>query len=235
MNIVRRLKHLFPSREAEPKDRYSRRSYSQCGEDLIVSYVFGLRGIERPSYIDIGANHPYFLSNTALFYEDGCSGINVEANPALFSNFLKFRPRDINLNVGISDAKGACEFHIMEDNTLSTFSVEERDHLLRNGKKQASAAMIEVTTVASILDNDWGDKFPDFLSLDAEGMDLSILRSIEFDRYFPKIVCVEAAEYSVTGAGARRNDVIDYLLAANYFEYANTNLNAIMVRREFWE
>ncbi len=211
------------------------RSYSQCGEDLIVNYVFKLRGVEHPSYIDIGANHPYFLSNTALFYEDGCRGINIEANPALFSSFRQFRPRDINLNVGVSDAKGILEFHIMEDNTLSTFSVEERDHLLRNGKKQASVAMIEATTVASILADHWGDKFPDFLSLDAEGTDLRILRSIEFDRYFPKIVCVEAAEYSATGTGARRSDVVDYLLAADYFEYASTNLNAIMVRREFWE
>ena len=77
------------------------RSYSQCGEDLLVQYIFNLRGIQKPSYIDIGANHPYFLSNTALFYEKGSRGINIEANPQLAENFKTHRPEDINLNIGI--------------------------------------------------------------------------------------------------------------------------------------
>ena len=45
-------------------------SYSQCGEDLLVDYIFKLRGIERPSYLDIGAHDPYYLSNTALFIRE---------------------------------------------------------------------------------------------------------------------------------------------------------------------
>ena len=93
---------------------------------------------------------------------------------------------------------------------------------------------IKLDTVASILKKHFNDQFPDFMSLDVEGMDFQILRSIDFDKYWPKIICVEAAEYSPVGAGARRNELIDFLVAKGYYQYANTNLNAIMVKNEFW-
>ena len=37
-------------------------SYSQCSEDLIVRYIFNLRGISKPTYLDIGANDPFYIS-----------------------------------------------------------------------------------------------------------------------------------------------------------------------------
>jgi hypothetical protein len=33
---------------------------------------------------------------------------------------------------------------------------------------------------------------------------------------------------------ARRSELIDFLITKGYYEYANTNLNAIMVKNEFW-
>ena len=42
-----------------------RRTYSQMGEDLIVSYIFKNLNIENPTYIDIGASDPFALSNSA--------------------------------------------------------------------------------------------------------------------------------------------------------------------------
>jgi hypothetical protein len=49
-------------------------SYAQCGEDLIVDFVFS--GLKPPSisYLDIGAHHPTHLSNTYLFYRRGFAG-----------------------------------------------------------------------------------------------------------------------------------------------------------------
>ena len=211
-----------------------KKSYSQCGEDLIVQYIFRLRGVSQPSYLDIGANDPFFISNTAMFYEMGCRGINIEANPALHKKFIKERPEDINLNVGISSEEEELDFYVMTDNTLSSFSKAEADAMLAHGKTLESVMKIKLDTIASILIKHFNGKFPDFMSLDVEGMDFQILRSIDFDKYWPKIICVEAAEYSPVGAGARRNELVDFLVAKGYYEYANTNLNAIMVKNEFW-
>lgn len=238
MNLVRKLIGIAQPKDFKEElrlcDMHVRRSYSQCGEDLIVDYIFRLRGITCPSYIDIGANHPYFINNTAMLYERGCRGINIEANPQLLPAFKTYRPEDINLNVGISDREGELEFYIMEDNTLSTFSRVERDYMVGNGKNLARAEKVKLTTISVILAKYFNSTFPDFLSLDVEGMDFDILKSINFEKSIPKVICVEAAEYSPIGAGKRRTELIDFLEAKGFYEYANTNLNAIMVERNFW-
>jgi len=232
MNLIQNLKR-FARRSGLWNVNYNK-SYSQCGEDLIVEYVFNLRGVSQPSYIDIGANHPFCGNNTASFYRKGCRGINIEANPQLIPAFRASRPEDVNLNVGISDKEGEMEFYIMEDNTLSTFSKVECDRLVASGKKLARTEKVKLVTVETVLTGHFNDRCPDFLTLDAEGMDFDILKSINFEKYSPKIICVEAAEYSPIGAGRRRTELIELLEAKGYYEYANTNLNAIMLKRSFW-
>jgi len=228
---------LFGSKKNNPTSKAIpnfKKSYSQCGEDILVQYIFNLRGIATPSYIDVGANSPFFLNNTAIFYEMGSRGINIEANPQLAEGFQIYRPEDINLNIGIDNKKGELDFYMMQDDTLSTFSKTESNFMIANGKKLLDIKKIKLDTISNILGIYCNNKFPDFLSIDVEGMDFEILKSIDFGKAFPKVICVEAAEYSPTGAGARRNELIDFLVSKGYYEYANTNLNAIMVKKEFW-
>lgn len=213
---------------------YAKLSYSQCGEDLIVQYIFNLRKVLKPTYLDIGANHPYSISNTALFYKKGCRGINIEANPKLLNLYKFHRSGDINLNIGISNKESELDFYIMTDNTLSTFSSSEADEMIRNGKEVKEVKKIKLITISKVLDNYFDGVFPDFLSIDVEGMDLQILRTINFEKSSPKVICVEAANYSSNGSGSRRDDLIEFLISSGYYEYANTNLNAIMVKKEFW-
>jgi FkbM family methyltransferase len=209
-------------------------SYSQCGEDILVRYIFILRGISKPSYIDIGANDPFFLSNTALLYAYGSRGINIEANPTLHKKFQKKRPGDINLNVGIGEKEDELDFFIMTDNTLSTFSKTEADSMQLHGKSLKEVQSIKLITVTSVIEKYCNNIFPDFLSIDVEGLDFQILQSINFEVTKPKVICVEAAEYSPIGAGERRSELIEFLRSKGYYEYANTNLNAIMVDKNFW-
>jgi len=103
-----------------------------------------------------------------------------------------------------------------------------------HGKKLAAVRKVKLTTVKKILDEYCDGVFPDILSIDVEGLDFQILKTIDFENNSPKIICVEAAEYSPIGAGARRTELIDFLVAQGYYEYANTNLNAIMVKESFW-
>ena len=190
-------------------------SYSQCGEDMLVNYLYGLE--------DLG-----------FFYRKGCRGINVEANPELIGDFQRWRPEDANLNVGIGSAEGEADFYVMENKLLSTFSRAECETLQGFGHKLKRVESIKLTTLVKILATHREGIFPDFLSLDVEGLDLAILATIDFERTWPKIICVEAAEYSPQGTGKRRSELIDFLISKGYHEYANTNLNAIMVRNQFW-
>lgn len=216
-------------------NNYKNISFSQCGEDLIVNYIFKLRGITMPTYLDIGCNHPFFLNNTAIFYLKGCKGINIDANPLLIKEFNRSRKEDINVNTGIGNEEDELDFYVISDATLSSFSRTEAEEVIKTGQyKIEKVEKIKLTTVKKILDEYWDGPFPDFLTIDVEGLDLAILETIDLDNNGPKVICVEAAEYSRTGSGDRRIDLIAFLESKGYYEYANTNLNAIMVKRNFW-
>ena len=71
-----------------------KKSYAQCGEDIIMQYVFDALGINAIRYLDIGAHHPSYLSNTCFFYLKGHRGVCVEPNRRLLSAFREHRPGD---------------------------------------------------------------------------------------------------------------------------------------------
>ena len=94
--------HVF---QPEKKDReiHLRQTYSQCGEDSIIDCEFGQLKISHPVYINIGAYHPFYLSNTALCYLRGCKGVSVEPAPSLYEVIRRARPDETSLKNGLSD------------------------------------------------------------------------------------------------------------------------------------
>lgn len=216
------------------KNDFGKTTFSQCGEDILVDYIFKLRKTLNPNYLDIGANHPWSLNNTAVFYRRGCMGVNVEANPELVAKFNSERSRDININVGIGTSETILDFYVMKDETLSTFSEEECKKMQEFGKELKEILKVPMTTINSIMEKYFPQRNLDFLSIDIEGLDFEILQQLDFDQYAPKIICAESAEYSPIGAGERRQEYIDFILSKGYVEYANTNLNSIFVRKDFW-
>ena len=213
---------------------YGTISYSQCGEDVISNYIFQLRGILKPSYLDVGAFHPYYLSNTALFYSRGCRGVNVEPNPTQFALFTKERRADINLNVGIGAREEVLTFYWMDDPTLSTFSKEEANALLRRGKKLSACVELPTVALDQVVKDHCSGRFPDFLTLDTEGLELDVLSTIDFTTSWPKVICVETAEYSPSGVGVKRLDLMRFIESKGYTAYADTNLNTVYVKNQFW-
>lgn len=213
-----------------------KKSYSQCGEDLIVKYIFDVLGIQRPSYLDIGAHHPLYLSNSALFYENGSRGINVEPDPTLIKAFLAQRPDDVNLNIGIADKKSVLDFFVINNPVLNTFSKEEAEKYHQEGDYQIVEQIeVEVDTVASILQKHRQSKFPDFLTIDAEGIDDIVLKSIDFEQNFPIVICVETISFSNSGNGIKNEDLISFVRSRGYLLYADTYINSIFVRKDRWE
>ncbi len=59
-------------------DPRGRESFSQSGEEMIAGYIFDVVGVSTPTYLGIGAHHPFELSNTAAFYKTGSRGVNVD-------------------------------------------------------------------------------------------------------------------------------------------------------------
>lgn len=214
---------------------YYRKSWSQCGEDLILRYLFDLLQIARPSYIDIGAHHPCFYNNTYLFYRQGARGVNVEPDPSLHAGLRRGRRRDINLNIGIGPNKGDLDFYVMSARTLNTFSESEaRKYVAEHGMRIVDTRHIKVQTFAHTVDTHMG-RTPDLVSLDVEGMDLEILRSIDFSRYRPHAFCVETISYAHgDGSGVKNTETHTLMIENGYKLYADTYINSIYVAESSW-
>lgn len=212
---------------------YHRRSYSQCGEDVIARTVFDMLGIPFPSYLDIGAHHPYYLNNTYIFYRAGSRGINVEPDPNLFSKFQIGRSKDLNFNVGVGDQDGVLDLYVMSTKTLNTFSLEEALGYEKFGFKIVDKVAVPIITINELIGG-YLKKAPDFLSIDVEGLDYSILSSLDFGLYRPLLICVETIVFSNTGSGVKRIEIESLLENNGYVKFADTYINSIYVDADRW-
>jgi FkbM family methyltransferase len=226
---------LFNKRSATGK-QWLKRSYSQSGEDLIVKFIFDNLSISQPSYMDIGAHHPYYLSNTALFYELGCRGLNIEPDPSLFKAFLRERKNDKNINIGIGAEKGLADFYIISTPTLNTFSKTEAENYINEGDYRITEVVkVPINSLKNILEEYNNDIFPQFLNIDAEGIDELIIRSINYDVSYPLVICIETISFSSSGNGIKNTTITDYLIEKGYMIYADTNINTILVKKDLWQ
>jgi FkbM family methyltransferase len=227
---------LFFNKKSTKSNQWLKKSYSQSGEDLIVKFIFDNLGISQPTYIDIGAHHPYYLSNTALFYELGSRGINIEPDPSLFKAFLKEREHDKNVNVGIGAERGLADFYIISVPTLNTFSKTEAEDYINEGDYHITEVVkIPVNSLNNIIQEYNDGKFPQFLNVDAEGIDELIIRSINYDKSYPLVICIETLSFSSTGNGIKNTTITDYLIQKGYMVYADTNINTILVKKDIWQ
>jgi FkbM family methyltransferase len=222
------------NKEVLPFTPFMKASYSQSGEDLIVDYCFGLRNVTKPTYLDIGANHPFSINNTFLFYQRGARGVNIDANANLIRLFDQHRPRDMNVNVGAGDRAGQMEFFNFDYDALSSFSEDEANKLMSAGHILVSKHTVPVMDVNDIIHKYCGGVYPDFVSIDVEGLDEVIIQSMKFTRSKPKVICLETVEYSVDGTGKKRHTLIEMVISAGYTVYADTNINTIFVENNWW-
>ena len=165
-------------------------SFSQKFEDYIISYFLNFK--KKGFYVDIGANNPDIISNTKKFYLEGWMGINIEPNFFEYQKYQKKRSRDINLNIALSNTAQTMYFYMFEANTLSTFSKKQALIYKKNGHKMIKKIRIKTHTLRQILNKYLNLKKIDFLSIDTEGFDLAILKSNDWKKYRPTVICVEA-------------------------------------------
>lgn len=204
-------------------------SYSQCGEDIIIDFIFSaLIKKQKPTYLDLGAHHPYKMSNSYLFYKNGSNGVCVEPDPVLFNYFKNYRKRDkcLNLGVNISNENEANFYILKNAKALNTFSKLEAE---KSGKEIEKVIKIPLLNINEIIEK-YFITAPDFISIDIEGLDFDVVKTLNFENNRPKVICIETLEYSTQ---IKNIDIIKFLESKNYLAYADTYINTIFLDKKY--
>ena len=218
-----------------PQWLHGKLSHAQQGEDIALWQILRLvLGIEQPTYMDVGAHHPVVDNNTYYFYERGSRGVLVEPNPALHGLLEQVRPRDVLVRAGIGvTAQAEADFYIIggsEDAQLNTFSREQAEALVARSRghyRIERVIKIPLLGINELMRKHWNGP-PNLLSLDTEGFDLPILRSLDFERLRPDVVCVESVEI-----GGRRvlPDIMQLMAQKGYEARGGSFINTIFLDR----
>lgn len=156
-----------------------------------------LDGVRQGFYVDLGAHHPIRISNTFKLYANGWTGINIDASLQAIEKLDKYRPRDVNVLAAISDVKEEIEFFEYQgvSSAISTVnpSLAAKNH---PNLVPQRVTRVETVTLQSVLDRFLppGQRV-DLLSIDIEGNDLKALRSLDFDKYRPELIVIEAHDF----------------------------------------
>lgn len=167
-------------------------SYAQAAEDLILSDALAHVPPATGFYIDVGANDPETDSVTKLFYDRGWRGINIEPSAEWFARLTEARPRDINIQAAVSNISREVMFHDIVGEQLGTV-VEEIAKRHADAGKPSRSSLVKAQTLTQICE-EHALKEIHFLKIDVEGHEAEVLEGMDFARFRPWILVIEATQ-----------------------------------------
>lgn len=194
--------------------------YSQSGQDhFLNTYIF--KGHTHGIFVDVGAHDGKTFNNTLFFEETyNWTGLNVEPIPNVYEKLKNNRPKCINLNVAISNSN-----NVMKDFMINTGHTEmlsglvenyDKRHLVRinNEALKHSCNMSVVKVITRTLESVFLENNitnVNFLSIDTEGSEFDVIKSINFNKVFIDVICFEN-NYDDTF-----EPIVEYLENKGYF------------------
>ncbi len=178
--LARILRKTFLTRSGE-------RHYSQYGEDAVLLSWFSKKKQDN-FFVDVGCYHPTKGSNTYALYRRGWRGINIDLDPDKISAFKLRRPGDVNLVAAVSDNREALT--VYSDKWFSMRAT--LDPAIGQSSAFREGVQVETITLSEIIDaTRYRNRTIDLLSVDVEGLDLRVLKGLDFSRYAPRVILVE--------------------------------------------
>lgn len=166
--------------------RFIKIHYAQFGEDIILKNILGRQ--KKGFYVDVGCYHPKKKSNTYSLYKRGWRGINIDMEQHKVALFALARKGDINIVAAVSDREET--FYLQSDKPYDLFAVLS--------KSKTPGERVRTQTLTALLNaTPYKNQRIDLLTIDAEGYDYPILRSLDFTIYRPKVLVVESHDTDI--------------------------------------
>lgn len=99
----------------------------------------------------------------------------------------------MNILTGIGDSNEIIQYHMFSDPAVNTFSAEEAEKWKKGtwiqylGSKQVKMQQINDILKTHLTPSE----HIDYLNIDIEGLDLSVLKTFDFDTYKPSVISIE--------------------------------------------
>lgn len=215
--------------EAVGSDRFSRPSLFDMDRKL-EKYLPYRNGF----FIEVGANDGFRQSNTYHFERfKGWKGILIEGIPELYQKCAVIRPNSRVFNCALvaenytepfvtmkyanlmSIVEGALKNEGNDNNHLKTAIEAQHD------VDASYAIQVPARTLTSILDECQVTEI-DLFSLDVEGFELNVLKGLDFNKYRPKYMLIEA----------RFKTEIDNYISSFYTEIDRLSIHDFLYQRK---
>ena len=173
--------------------------HSQDNQDkYLETNIF--KGYKNGFYVDVGAHDGISLNNTLYFEKNNnWSGINIEPIKKVFDKLVINRPNNINLNFAVCNNEGETDFLCNTGYTEMLSGIKDNfdaRHLhrlqLENIQYSSTTEVIKVKTkkLETILHEN-NISHINYLSIDVEGAEFEVIKSINFDKVFIDVIGFE--------------------------------------------
>ena len=192
--------------------------YSQESQDkYLETNIF--KKYKNGFFVDVGAHDGITINNT-LYFEKNCNwkGINIEPIKEVFDKLVFNRPNNININCAICNKDGETEFFCNKGYTEMLSGIKDTfdpRHLERleyeNRETNSTTEIIKIYTkkLETILDEN-NIFHINYLTIDVEGAEFEVIKSINFDKVFIDIIEFE------NNYKDKSVQIIEYLENKNY-------------------
>ena len=198
-------------------------------DEILEKYVF--KGHKNGFFMDVGAHDGISINNTLYFEKyNNWTGVNIEPIKKNYDNLVINRPNCININCAICNNVGTADFICNTGYTEMISGLKDNfdiRHLCRlekeNNQMGSTSEIIKVNTtkIESICD-EYNIKHINYLSIDVEGAEFEVIKSINFDNLFIDVIGFENNYNDVSVP------IIKYLEDKNYIVF-NVSLDIFMI------
>lgn len=204
-------------------------SYAQDGEDIIFEEFWRAEhGDQTGFYVEIGGYHPVRFSNTYRLYKKGWNGVIVEPTPGKKRLFEIIRPRDVFVPkaAGLTTAKKS--LYTFSESALNKI-LDENEHANRR-PIGAKVVIVEQVPTNKIFEETVpkGTKI-DLLSIDVEGNEMPVLKSINWLITAPNFILIEDDNFKINEP--KQSETYRYLTTQGYCPIARTRRNVLYKKK----